>query len=143
MKKLLILTSILTSIVFAGEVDCESLYESFVKRIPNQTVTYCKVKVEGSTDVYAMYFKMDKKRAVLLYSSDHIASIYTSDDSHYVDKANCIKNGQHKISTYYMTSSEIAVDLLSHQFCEDDEYYWIKLDPVGYYNSSILSPFRI
>ena len=43
MKKLLILISLLTGIVFAGE--CERLYREFVKRVPGQDVTICRVNV--------------------------------------------------------------------------------------------------
>ena len=132
MKKLLILTSILTSIVFASEGKCELLRKEFVKRIPNQKVTLCNVNIKGSTRALALYFKMDKTQYVSLYKyDDGHASIYASDDPRYVDKSNCIKDSI--FTQYNNTSSQIAEDLLyTKEDCEDE--YWIKHHPVRYYN---------
>ncbi|MCZ0950775.1 hypothetical protein N7T98_25695 [Pseudomonas syringae pv. tomato] len=129
MKKLLILTSILTSIVFAGSKGkCELLYEEFVKRVPDQTVTTCKVKVEGRTSAFAIYFKMDKKQMIKYYSSKY-KSMYTSYESQYVDTTNCIKDSTF---TRYTTGSKLAEVLLLEKDCEKE--YWLKHHPVRYYN---------
>lgn len=124
MKKLLILISILTGIVFAGE--CERLYREFVKRVPGQDVTICRVNVEGRTDVVGMYFKMNKQQTVLLYGSNYDTMMYAGDDP-YVANAHCIKNGQYRILTRYMTGSQIAEKLLRFKDCEDE--FVIKHDP--------------
>lgn len=124
MKKLLILISLLTGIVFAGE--CERLYREFVKRVPGQDVTICRVNVEGRTDVVGMYFKMNKKQTVLLYGSNYDTMMYAGDDP-YVANAHCIKNGQYRILTRYMTGSQIAEKLLRFKSCEDE--FVIKHDP--------------
>ncbi|MCZ0950802.1 hypothetical protein N7T98_25830, partial [Pseudomonas syringae pv. tomato] len=78
------------------------------------------------TDVIGMYFNMSKKRTVLLYGSNYDTMMYASDDP-YVANAHCIKNGQYRILTPYMTSSKIAEKLLSFKFCEEE--YLLKHDP--------------